>query len=238
MKVEELISSGILEAYVLGNASAEEIQLIQEMEKLHPEITDEIELIEASLIEYSEMQTGTSSVELKNKIWKKINSEKNKTERKVVQLIPEKKNSDWMKLAVAASIALLIGSFIFIYNTNKKLSKTEQELAMIMDPSTKMVSLKGMEMAPTASAKVMWSTKDKSVYVHVASLPMPPAGMQYQLWAIVNGKPVDGGVFEYNLTALHTMKSFEEAQAFAITLEPEGGSKSPTLDKMYVLGTL
>ncbi len=39
-------------------------------------------------------------------------------------------------------------------------------------------------------------------------------------------------------TAYKKMKSFGKAQAFAITLEKQGGSATPTMDKMVVMGKL
>jgi anti-sigma-K factor RskA len=37
-------------------------------------------------------------------------------------------------------------------------------------------------------------------------------------------------------TDMKPMKSTAEAQAFAVTLEPRGGSASPTMNEMMVLG--
>ncbi len=37
---------------------------------------------------------------------------------------------------------------------------------------------------------------------------------------------------------LHPMKEIEDAQAFAITLEPKGGSVNPTTSEMYVMGSI
>jgi hypothetical protein len=34
------------------------------------------------------------------------------------------------------------------------------------------------------------------------------------------------------------MKQVQNATAFAITLEPRGGSPSPTMDQMYVMGSI
>jgi hypothetical protein len=34
------------------------------------------------------------------------------------------------------------------------------------------------------------------------------------------------------------MKNIAGAQAFAITLEPKGGSQNPTMEKMYVMGKI
>jgi anti-sigma-K factor RskA len=63
-----------------------------------------------------------------------------------------------------------------------------------------------------------------------------PTGKQYQLWAIVDGKPVDAGMIATKKGIYHIqkMKSFGSVQAFAITLEKAGGSPIPTMDEMIV----
>ncbi len=113
------------------------------------------------------------------------------------------------------------------------------KLDVMKSPDTKTIILKSViKTEKDLEATVYWSATKNATFLAIQNLPEPPANKQYQLWAIVDKKPVDAGVFEYNLSAVQTMNAFEEAQAFAITLEPEGGSKSPTLEKMYVLGTL
>ncbi|RYE01089.1 MAG: anti-sigma factor, partial [Sphingobacteriales bacterium] len=77
------------------------------------------------------------------------------------------------------------------------------------------------------------------VYMMVKNLPQPAAAEQYQLWALLNGQPVDLGVFDLRQEKLLVrMKGVQAAEAFAITLEPKGGSANPTLSKMYVYGKL
>jgi anti-sigma-K factor RskA len=46
-------------------------------------------------------------------------------------------------------------------------------------------------------------------------------------------------VFDTNTgTALVKMKNISKAQGFAITLEKKGGSPSPTMEQLYVLGNV
>ena len=69
-------------------------------------------------------------------------------------------------------------------------------------------------------------------------MPAAPQGMQYQLWAIVDGKPVDAGVFDVATSGLLKMKTLDGAVAFAVTIEPRGGRPSPTLETMQVIGNV
>ena len=87
----------------------------------------------------------------------------------------------------------------------------------------------------TSAATVYWDTKSKDVYLLVNNMPAPPSDLQYQLWAIVDGKPVDAGVFDVK-DGMIKMKNIPRAQAFAVTLEKKGGSATPTMEKMYVMG--
>ena len=85
-------------------------------------------------------------------------------------------------------------------------------------------------------ATVYWDTRSKDVYLMVNNLPQPETGKQYQLWAIVDNKPVDAGMLDMAKGHIMVkMKNIPRAQLFAITLEQAGGSPTPK-GPMYVLG--
>jgi anti-sigma-K factor RskA len=268
LDIKEFISSGLLETYVLGNANPEEIKMVREMEKLHPEIKEEIEAIEISLLEYSEAQTNIPSVELKNRIQKKIFEKKNDSETKVFNLKSADQNqNNYYRYAAVASIALLICSVAFnvvLFNKNTKsqselsairnqnneiaeqmedlqtnLFNKNNELAMIMKPGNKMVSLKGMENSPSSHAMIVWSPEDKMVLVNSISLPPAPEGMQYQLWALMDGKTVNAGMIDLTQESIMIkLDDMPPAQAFAVTLEKMGGSPVPNMKAMYLMGNV
>ena len=96
--------------------------------------------------------------------------------------------------------------------------------------------LKGHPMAAT----LYWSKDKGEAYVMMDALPQPPAGMQYQLWVMQDGKPVDMGVLPNsiaNTTLIQKVgKPVARGEAFAISLEKEGGVPSPTMENIYVMG--
>lgn len=98
------------------------------------------------------------------------------------------------------------------------------------------VVLKGTKKSPDALAKIFWMKNTGAVYVDATFLPHAPQGKQYQLWAIVNGAPVDAGMIKTDNSTykIQKMKSFGSAEAFAITLENTGGSATPTMEDMVV----
>lgn len=122
---------------------------------------------------------------------------------------------------------------------NTKLESYESAISLLKDPRMEIVKMPGVPTSPDRSsmATVYWNTNSREVYLLVNQLPKPAAGKQYQLWAIVNGKPVDAGVFDLaEGPQLMKLKTIPNAQAFAITLEKQGGSESPTMEAMYVMG--
>lgn len=121
---------------------------------------------------------------------------------------------------------------------NEKEAETEKLIAFVGDTNTAQVRLKGLPLSPNSGATVLWNKTSGTVMIAVNELPLPPAGMQYQLWALDNGKPLDAGVFNTDTVSIQQLKQITSAQAFAVTLERTGGSPVPTLDKMYLLGTL
>ncbi len=177
--------------------------------------------------------------------------------------IPPPPSTNFYKYAFAASLALLIAATAALINANNKLEQSnqqiialsaqnqqfastvslkEKELGVFRDTTFKMVKLKGTPKAPEAAMTVAWNPVNKKVMIDMASLNMPQndEGHQYQLWAIVGGKPVDLGVFDKTAKSddMVEMKSVELAQAFAVTLEPKGGSVNPTMDQMMVIKML
>lgn len=168
--------------------------------------------------------------------------------------------SIFYKYAFAASILLLClcgGALVMLLNRlqttqqqlvtyqlqnqkfTRQVSQMNTEITVFRDTTFQLVKLKGTAKMPLANVTVAWSPKRKKVMLDVASLalPSPVKGHQYQLWAIANGKPVDLGVFDTakaDSADMMEMKPTGQAQAFAITLEPTGGSPKPTTEPLLI----
>lgn len=126
------------------------------------------------------------------------------------------------------------------YNTMKnQMNRVVADVVQLKNPKNHVVTLAGLEAAPSAIAVVHWNPTTGDIALSVEGLPAPPEDKQYQLWALADGKPIDAGVFDLTEQpeAVHHMKKIEHAEAFAITLEPRGGMPAPT-GAMYVLGKM
>lgn len=171
------------------------------------------------------------------------------------------KTNNFYKYAFAACLALLLASVVGLVSMYNKLQDSnntiaalqtdkqhfantvsfkEGELEVLRDASFKFLKLQGTAKSPQSNLTVAWSPVKKKVWIDLKSLQVPDNDKehQYQLWALVAGKPVDLGVFDKtsDTTDMKEMKSIASADAFAVTLEPRGGSASPTMDQMVVIG--
>ena len=254
MELKEIISSGLLELYVARLTSPEETLQVEQWANQYPEVKTEITEIEKATETFALADALQPAAGIKENIMALI---KNETSAKVfdIKSSPSVKKSSatlvW-KWAAAASVVLLIGSAVMnvVYfnkytTASKGLQETEQLLAQQKQESNQMnedmgivknkyslpVSLNPMPEMPDAAAKIFWMKNTGEIYIDPTNLPAVPDTMQYQFWAIVDGKPISGGLIrskDGNVYRMQKMQSFGKADAFAISLEKTGGNPTPT----------
>lgn len=191
-------------------------------------------------------------------------------EPKIVRLDGSDAKVRTLRYALVACIALLVISTAALFITYSKLNDAHDQIttlsldkqkfaglvsklefenqglnniaAMAESKEWATIRMTGQPFSPNSKMKVFWNKKDKSVLINYVAMDLPKtdAEHEYQLWALVNGKPVSLGVFgktdSTNNEALVKMQAIQEAQAFAVTLEPMGGSVNPTMEKLTVMG--
>jgi anti-sigma-K factor RskA len=268
--IQQYIASGIIEAYVLGIASREEMHELESLSLQYPEIDEAVEEYRAALETFSTLHKMDPPPGLKEQIWSALKDEDNDqaaidTGNHVVPFTVSAEKRNKNTVPMAAAIVLLAGSLLlnFVFWNKAKSTeaamasmKTEQEkmladnqsfrqqleqarqqFRVLFDPAVKSIALAGVGNHTGNSAMLLWDSRTKEVYLSLKNMPPPPKGKQYQLWAIVNGKPVDAGMYALQQQDdLQKMKVIPTAEMFAITLEQEGGSPTPTMEEMYVAG--
>jgi Anti-sigma-K factor rskA len=252
VNIQEYISGGILESCVLGLASDEERREFEKICDQYPEVLAARTAFELALEKQAMENAIDPPADLKNKIAGKI-----AVGGQVIpiQSLPLRK-THWFKYAAAALVILLAGSLfynIILYNKNKNLrgnyEKTEARLndmekdirVLQQNPNVKMASMKGQEISPASYATVYWDTASQDVYLMINNMPAAPSDKQYQLWAFLDGQPIDMGLIEITEKPLqlYRLKKARAAQAFAITLEKKDriDISKPGGD-LYVMGKL
>jgi len=261
--VKEYIASGILELYVAGELSPEENLEVQHYAIQYPEIRKEIEEIEQAILELTE----AASPKMPQDGFAKVKAEIGDVIPFTPEA-SSGKGTPWRSyLGWAASLLLAIGLF-WMYTENSKLKSeielTNQEkqslediltdtqeeitsketlLQEIRDKNVTVIALGGQTVSPSSYAKAYWNKEESKVIIDAQGLPEPPDGFTYQVWSLKLDPltPTSIGLlddFASQDTKLFTLENANESEAFGITLEPEGGSKTPTLEQLYTLGAV
>jgi anti-sigma-K factor RskA len=251
LQVEDMASK-----YPAVKAEIEEIErsmeLYAETHAIEPSASLRDKVLSSTLVNLGDDRTFTKP---------RKHSDEQFEDDRIVNLSSAKTGS-FYKYAFAACLALLLVSTFAIVNLYNKLQDTntqltamqldkqrianqvnlmDEELNIYHDPAFKVLKLQGTPKTPLSAMTIAWNTANKKVMVDRKSMKLPAHDKyhQYQLWALVGGKPVDMGVFDMNKkdsANVIEMKAIAAADAFAVTLEPAGGSVNPTLDQMVVLG--
>lgn len=114
------------------------------------------------------------------------------------------------------------------------------ERDMIADPATIKVEMGSLKEGKTMSSTIFWNKEKNEAYLALNNMPAAPEGKQYQLWILQDGTPVSMGVIPDEMVVEKGMMkvnaSIPNGQAFAISLEQDGGSETPT--DVQILGAV
>lgn len=264
METTKYIENGILELYVFGKLSAAEEKEVLDNAAKYPEIKSELTRIEIAFEQYARSRGIVPPPGTLTAILQKTgisSSVPNNTKSSGAG------SNMFNYLLAALSAVSLLGAYYFYSQSNQKndaISDKTEELAVLktdcdsvkelnselrkeigiignIDNQSILMNATGKYENTAAVAAVYYNTGEQIAWLDTKALPAPPTGKQYQLWAIVDGKPVDMGVFDLDAdrdTILQTIPYIAEAQAFAVTVEDVGGVESPTMEEMIVVGNV
>jgi anti-sigma-K factor RskA len=245
VNIKEYILSGIVESYVLGLASEQERSEFEQLCIQYPELVAARDEFEKTLEKQAFLQAIAPPQNLKERVLNNIRKQKSPAkEAKVINMETRPRNS-FLKYVAAASIILLLATAYFAYdlyskneNLTNSISKFQAKLdslsdqmafehKMMTNPDVTVVSMVGTQQNPS-SANIYWDTASTDVFMVVKNMPKLPSEKQYQLWAFIEGKPVDLGLFDADKQNFFLkMKNTQKAEAFAITIEKRGNGPKP-----------
>ena len=122
-----------------------------------------------------------------------------------------------------------------------ELRQAREMLDLLKSPDAMRVTLTTPNEKPKPNGKTIYSQQKGRLILMVSNLAPAPPHMAYELWLVPKqGAPVPAGTFwpdaSGNATMMQTtMPSGMEPKAFAVTLEKEEGSNTPTMP-MVMLG--
>lgn len=188
----------------------------------------------------------------KEKIWTTLQTSASNTSKIITMEPTTTRKSPGLRWVAAAAILLLLAATYFaynFYNKNQKLETSSVNLQSQLDSTknllellvkgqnTTVVNMVATEKAPPSSASIYWDSASNNVWLVVKNMPKLPSDKQYQLWAFIDGKPTDLGLFDVKEeNFILRMKGAKNAEAFAITIEKRGNTGGPTVEELQSMG--
>ena len=267
MDYKELIESGKLELYALGALDLQDQKEIETLLASDAELKAEYDAIADALGVYGQSTSEMPSLDILERAKAEIAAEENTASTEETKVIPmgEAKSNTTKWWAVAASVMLLASvglnlklnsdldqvteDYVALESQNHQMAAntvkfnesnmhTNEMIASLASGKMQRTYMGSTENNEGYESAVYWDKNSSEVIIATNNLPTLSETEQYQLWAIVDGKPVDAGVFDAS-TRLAKMKGISgEAVAFAVTIEPKGGSVNPTMEKMVMIGNV
>jgi anti-sigma-K factor RskA len=130
-----------------------------------------------------------------------------------------------------------------IAESNSSLEKSRELLNTLRDQNILVIPLGGQQVSPDSYAKAYWNKQEEKVFIDAKGLPEPPDGFVYQVWSLKLSPltPTSMGLLEdftEDENKVFALNNPNNSEAFGITLEPAGGSETPTLEQLYALGAV
>lgn len=234
---------------LLETANDEQIRLFQDMQNIASEL---------ALLAYDDAPSDMVKEQLLEMAWNSVRSQQSGGNVHYLSRY---------RISAAAAVIFLITSLgLFFFNKNLE-SDLQQQMELVVQKETTikmlesevdqksellailesrdvdLVLMDGLDVNPNGFGKVIWDKENGQALLQVANIPKVPTAKEYQLWFVINNQPFSAGVFAVNNPSkdnffkIQNLNQSASEGAFAITLEPEGGSPQPTGD-MYMLGAL
>ncbi len=270
MNIQEYISSGIVEQYALGLCSDEERseletlllqypqlqEALYEFEKnlelkmmrqdLQPSVAADKKIL-AAIDELGATVIPIDSISTKKSGWIKLfavaasllivvavyflytlNNENKKLKEQLASAQPKKEMpaQEIKKEMPSASSGL------------STLPKGDYEI--MIDPTITPVAMYGVGTHSICRCTIFWNKKTGKMYMFIHHLPQSSSAKDYQLWAMVNDKPVSVGIVQDDIRGRFIEISGvpSDSASFIVTLEKAGGNNTPTLEETYLSGKI
>ncbi len=205
----------LLGAYALNAVSAAEHALVRKHIDTCTDCAREVALLSEVAAELS---------------WLPAPEETDELVEGIVAALPPRPRRLFGRMAMAAAAALLVVAGILGAALVRERSRTD-DVSEVLAGAHSSVKLNAQGGFDGSGALYV---ADEGVVATFESLPSAGRGRSYQLWAIADGKPASIGVIEDSGRVVRLLDWQGRADAFAVTIEPEGGSPVPTSDPVLV----
>jgi anti-sigma-K factor RskA len=258
MDIKNYISSGIIEMYVMDICSPEEKAELEILCQLHPEIKQALTDFEKQLELNFQQNAIMPSAEVDASIIQTFYTTK---QAPVIPITQSYTTTNWLKAIAAIAVVFLIVSAIanvLLYKKNaQQLATIEHQITqnnpvattttlplsdynVLKQPDITPIAMNGVAPYTQCRCTMFWDKTTGKAYIMIHHLLQSNKEVNYQLWAMVNGNPINVGIVDDSIRDHFIPMSNmpQNATSFAVTIEKVGGSKIPTLQKTILAGSI
>lgn len=241
----------MLELYVLDQLSPAEKAEVERYLVEYPELRNDISEIEMSVQVYARTAAVKAPAGLKERIMNSISDYK-------IPIVPTKPSSGiWPSVAAVLGLGLLLLGYLF-YQKSQELKQISSEITILRDtcdattnqlneqlnvlrqltlPGNKIIPFQATPGFAQTDLYLHYNETTGKNFIQVRNLPDIADNQTFQLWSIkTNQAPAPLDVFDQPIDGLIEVKYVSGTEVYAITIEPAGGSETPTLDNL--IGTV
>ncbi|HEA21934.1 MAG TPA: anti-sigma factor [Pricia antarctica] len=239
---QSILESDLLEKYLMGTTSEEETLRAEKYIEMYPLVRKAYDELQDNLEFYAKSHAVPVPDGLKGKILTQIKK-------------GNRAGNRFTRFAMAASFAILVsaGASYFFWSQNKSLQEentlvnakidnlqeemreqledVRNQFIVLQNPETKKYKVTGNTKAQELKAVAYVNPVKKLSYLNVSNLPNLPKNQCYQMWAEVNGEMLNLGIIKEADQKLLALPYSDNAVGY-ITIEPEGGNDSPTVENI------
>jgi len=253
MNIEEYISSGIIEAYVLGLCSQSEKLEVEELRNKFPELENAIIEFEVNLEKKLGEEFVSPTRETDIAILEKLDS----LSAPVVNIRSggnRGNRNSRIRFAVAAAILFIIAGSYFVFSLLRQNNRLRDELALLKNnpeslpgsdyeimknPGITPVALYGVGIHAICRCTMFWDKQTGKGYIMIHHLPKSGKRGSYRLWAEVGEQPVNIGILDDEIRGrfIEIKDIPQNAKSFMVTMEISGEATVPS-EQVYLRGSI
>lgn len=248
MDLNELKASGILELYVLGLASPEEVSTVESLLSKNPSLRSELSEIERALEVYARTTAIHPSPHIKGELFKQIKGQSGTDNSSTAPRINGLKTF----LMGLMGIGLLSLTYV-LFNNHKKYTdlndlynalvvqcdSIQRQDSVIIDrynqikaAPNNIIRINPTEKFPATELFFITNPQSQRNFIQIKNLPAIASNQSYQLWSLKGQDAIPLDVFQGDGDNLIEVQFEPGTDAYAITIEPFGGQQTPSLDNL------
>lgn len=252
MNVKEILESGLLEDFVFGNPSQNDVNRIENWIDEYPQLIDHILALELTAEKIALDNAIAPQQTWKNDILSGVLAQNTKNDHK---------NPSSFSNALGHALSLILGTLIGaglmfgkIKSTSNQFKNLEKEYVQLSEDCTNNRSIiatseslldyiqhhkteaitLSQQGSNQNSAVVFWNPEEKRALASIEGLASLQADQSYQIWADVNGEMISIGLLDQAKNRFVALNYIENAESLNITIEPKGGSDHPTVSRLIM----